>query len=561
MSVVSGSAPSNVQFDTAQASQGQTTYAASPLCDPRVFDAAYYLSRYPDLVAAGITTPEQAAQHWLDHGISEGRQASPGFDVAYYLASNPDVAAAYDGDHRAGLQHYLSFGFAEGRRTTAASQPATPAIDSLVTTSQPPGGTGVGQATSGLPSNGEPVAQASAAAIGRQQLTDSRVFDASFYLSRYPDLLAAGIDTQAEAEEHWLNHGISEGRVGCPSFSVDVYLANNQDVAAAVSGNKTAALMHYLSFGSREGRVAAPADAAGWASAADPTSFGAVTDPAGSATIGNSVMSIGTSASHGGAITSLVHDGKELVNNTDHGRQIQYAWQVGTHGESWNPTEAGNCADGDGSTSSAQLLHIDAGPGVLHTTSHPAHWINGDQVSGFSGAAVTDDVRTSAVLQKSVTVGYNGDPHVVHMVATVSNLHAGPGINFEAPTGYLAHDMNVHLMYDPQTGTFVDAGSKPTSAIEFVGTTNPIMMVSEDGQHAVGVFVPPQPTFQSYALLNYVDPNGDTSASTNKWSCVFTCPNTEWPTPQAPVTAEAFMIVGTPEEVEASMRALMSQYA
>lgn len=37
------------------------------------FDAAYYMSNYPDIVAAGFNTPQLAYEHYIRHGKKEGR--------------------------------------------------------------------------------------------------------------------------------------------------------------------------------------------------------------------------------------------------------------------------------------------------------------------------------------------------------------------------------------------------------------------------------------------------------------------------------------------------------
>lgn len=71
------------------------------------FDAAYYLSRYPDVREAGI----DPLKHYLRHGWKEGRDPSAGFSTSGYLRANPDVAQA----GRNPLLHFVNDGLAEGR--------------------------------------------------------------------------------------------------------------------------------------------------------------------------------------------------------------------------------------------------------------------------------------------------------------------------------------------------------------------------------------------------------------------------------------------------------------
>ena len=58
------------------------------MCDfdhPSVFDPHFYLNNWPDLEHHGLHTKEAAAQHWCDHGVDEGRQATASFHTKQYL--------------------------------------------------------------------------------------------------------------------------------------------------------------------------------------------------------------------------------------------------------------------------------------------------------------------------------------------------------------------------------------------------------------------------------------------------------------------------------------------
>jgi hypothetical protein len=72
-----------------------------------LFDAPWYLERYPDVRATGFG-PES---HYRRHGAREGRDPNPFFDTGWYLERNPDVAQGRLNP----LDHYLLFGAAEGR--------------------------------------------------------------------------------------------------------------------------------------------------------------------------------------------------------------------------------------------------------------------------------------------------------------------------------------------------------------------------------------------------------------------------------------------------------------
>ena len=69
-------------------------------------------------------------------------------------------------------------------------------------------------------------------------------FDAEWYLGKYPDIAAAGLDPL----EHYLTFGAVEGRDPNRFFDTAWYTARYPDVAA--SGQH--ALLHYLLFGAAE---------------------------------------------------------------------------------------------------------------------------------------------------------------------------------------------------------------------------------------------------------------------------------------------------------------------
>src|SRR5262245_65171318 len=96
--------------------------------------------------------------------------------------------------------------------------------------------------------------------------------------------------------------------------------------------------------------------------AADPPSGDAVIR----AKAGPSDIVITTTSRVAGAIHSLTWNGKEFIDSTDHGRQLQSACAFHSGdkkdfcAECYNPTEAGSRKDGAGPKSSSKLLAIDA---------------------------------------------------------------------------------------------------------------------------------------------------------------------------------------------------------
>lgn len=82
-----------------------------------VFDATYYANAHPDLKKAFGSDSTKLYEHFLVHGIKEGRQAHPIFDVKYYLSQNKDLQEAFGKDYEKVLNHYITIGYKENRKT------------------------------------------------------------------------------------------------------------------------------------------------------------------------------------------------------------------------------------------------------------------------------------------------------------------------------------------------------------------------------------------------------------------------------------------------------------
>ena len=143
-----------------------------------LFDWKQYLLNYPDLVAAGIDNSEKALNHFINHGIHEGRTFKiidninllrEYFDYEEYLKKYPDLVKSDIDNSEKALNHFVNHGIDEGRTCNLLN------------------------------------------------------FDWKQYLLNYPDLVNSGIDTQKKALIHWNNHGIHEGR----SYIFDKTILNN----------------------------------------------------------------------------------------------------------------------------------------------------------------------------------------------------------------------------------------------------------------------------------------------------------------------------------------------
>lgn len=83
------------------------------------------------------------------------------------------------------------------------------------------------------------------------EVLSSGKFSAAWYLAQYPDVAAAQIDPV----EHYLRHGVREGRDPGPDFSTSSYLARYRE---EIAGSGLTPLFHYLRHGRHAGYDPSP---------------------------------------------------------------------------------------------------------------------------------------------------------------------------------------------------------------------------------------------------------------------------------------------------------------
>jgi hypothetical protein len=279
--------------------------------------------------------------------------------------------------------------------------------------------------------------------------------------------------------------------------------------------------------------------------------------PDGNATIraaaGASEIVITTTARVAGAIHSLTWNGREFINSTDHGRQLQSASNLdcGTPitGETFNPTEAGSRRDGAGDKSSGRLLHWRIGPNSLQTTAQMAFWLAPGEKSGPNLAKNTA-VLSDHLLTKRVRIGYKNLPHVISYDVTFGlplGEHHTHGV-FEALTGYMPPEFEKFLQFNPKSSELEPLSDGPGEG------PNPVVLSLSGGSHAMGIYAPPQPaprtTGPSFGRWRFIPEN------VVKWNCVFrvTDPNGIAP---GEYPFRMFVIVGDLKTVRDSLRSLI----
>ncbi|MEM9775892.1 MAG: hypothetical protein AAF902_15050 [Chloroflexota bacterium] len=292
-----------------------------------------------------------------------------------------------------------------------------------------------------------------------------------------------------------------------------------------------------------------------------PQSPPAVGDAQISNMAGPSDIVIKTTARLAGAIDSLTWNGAEFIDSYDHGRQLQSASSMGGMGECFNPTEAGSSNDGTGPTSTSVLHAISASGNVLSTQTQMAFWLSPGENRPHCGNAVNTTALSNHILNKQVTIGYQGLAHVIEYLTTFTlpNDESHNGATFEATTGYMPafsntnNNFDTFWLYDPNSGNLTNEPSLPPvpgSLGQFFGGEQalPVIISTADESYAMGVYSPDLPE-GNLGYGRFYFPNENVS----KWNCVFR---------EGTVSAggqysyRCFVIVGSLENVIVSMNQL-----
>jgi len=219
-----------------------------------------------------------------------------------------------------------------------------------------------------------------------------------------------------------------------------------------------------------------------------------------------------------GAIHSFKWGGREFIDSTDHGRQLQSACSFdntpAAQAETFNPTEAGSRRDHIGPTSTSRLLEIFAEDRRLRTRTRMAFWLApGERSEGQLARNTT--VLSDYEVAKDVRIGFGRWPQVLDYRVTFSV----PGTakhkyaQFEALTGYMPADFERFWQFDSGTRKLGPVRDGPGE----IG--NPVVLATADGRFAMGIFVPPEPqpgtTGPGYGRWRFK------AERVVKWNCVF----------------------------------------
>ncbi len=97
---------------------------------------------------------------------------------------------------------------------------------------------------------------AAAASYIHNSVDYSPVFDAVYYADRYGDLKATYGNNAAALFNHFIAHGMMEGRQAIDTFNVRAYRSRYPDLQKAFGDNLPAYYLHYIQLGRNEKRIA-----------------------------------------------------------------------------------------------------------------------------------------------------------------------------------------------------------------------------------------------------------------------------------------------------------------
>lgn len=194
-----------------------------------VFDATYYLNKYADLKAAFGNDASAALNHFVNYGIKEGRQACEDFNVNTYKNNYEDLRKAFGSNNSLYVSHYLEYGLKEGREAQKVLESAKP---------------------------DDKKDESSAYVPTAEEKKYAAVYDYTFYKNGYEDLRKAFGNDSSKYFEHFLQHGMTEGRQACKAFDVRTYKENYADLRKVFGDNNVLYYKHYIEYGQKEGRNA-----------------------------------------------------------------------------------------------------------------------------------------------------------------------------------------------------------------------------------------------------------------------------------------------------------------
>jgi hypothetical protein len=257
----------------------------------------------------------------------------------------------------------------------------------------------------------------------------------------------------------------------------------------------------------------------------------------------------------GGAIWTWTWNGKEFVNDWDHGRQIQSALTWYDLGKKWNPTEAGDTYGNNPVArrhGSPWAIFQNNSSAQQQTQSVPLEWLPW-QVSGGGDDCVV--AYMSMRLGKQIDLNFNGmGPVVKYQTQIYTDVATSGATTVEAPTGYLNYEFHRYWSYDATSTTL-----KETTNMDFTPASGYGGVIISDSttNYAMGCYgalTSQGGSFTKFQLMSFPGGGGtgQYDQATSKWNAVWT----GTPLPAGWSYFNAWVMTGTTEQVRQYMRTL-----
>jgi len=267
---------------------------------------------------------------------------------------------------------------------------------------------------------------------------------------------------------------------------------------------------------------------------------------------------ITASSQFAGAISSVTWNGKEFINATDHGRELQSASSFDGFGECFNPTEAGSVNDGNGETSTSKLLAWNSSDSVLKTQVQMAFWLQPGAAypNGCGGnPKITEAQNPTAlsnhILSKQLTLNYAGIQNAIEYLVDFYVPEHHSSATFETLTGYMPPEFSQFWTFDPKTGLIQPLSSTLPDNEQPL----PLILSTPDGKFAMGIYSPDLPLAEwpnsGYGHFGSLEQFG-----VNKWNSVFRRDDT----PVGHYNFRNYVTFGSVTQVMTGMRGLYLKF-
>jgi hypothetical protein len=268
--------------------------------------------------------------------------------------------------------------------------------------------------------------------------------------------------------------------------------------------------------------------------------------------VDGSPLAITTTSRLAGAVHSILWNGQEFIDSTDHGRQLQSACSFDSMSddpfwaERYNPTEAGSRRDGAGDRSTSKLLGIESSDKQIRSSTKMAFWLFPGESSQGRRALNAQPV-SNHLLHKRISLGEFTDPHVI----LVENTFEWPKeenhryAQFEVLTGYMPYEFSVFWKVSSASGALLKLDDGPGEQAD------PVILSTRDHRFAMGAIANGHPEWiysaPGYGRFRF------TEEKVVKWNVVFRHRELPLITKQK-ASFRVLVMVGTLEQVHRAIR-------